>query len=189
LGKIKHEFVWFYFITEEKEEARSYPQSIEKNCASTCLIIISPHPPELFSRINSMNTLHALFKKISEIEPSEGLEKRILRKIALNHKKQISRDMLFYRVWSFGSSALAIYAIFAFGNSIIKSEFWSMTSLLFSDIKIVAANWSDYAFSILETLPVISLIFILIPIFALVLSVDFRRNLKNRIKSGHYKFA
>jgi hypothetical protein len=136
-----------------------------------------------------MNTLHAIFKKISEIEPSVGLEKRIFRKIALEQEKQTKKDLAFYRVWSFGSSALAIYAIFAFGNSIMKSEFWSVTSLLFSDIQVVAANWSDYTFSILETLPVISLIFILIPIFALVLSINSHRSLKNRIKSSHYNFA
>jgi hypothetical protein len=136
-----------------------------------------------------MNTFSAIFKKISEIEPSIGLEKRILRKITLERKKRIMRDLMFYRVWTFGSLALAIYAIFAFGGSVLNSEFWSMTSLFFSDIKIVTTNWSNYAFSIMETLPVINLILILIPIFVFAISIDLYKNLKDRIKSNHYNFA
>ena len=147
------------------------------------------HLIKLDNRIQNMNTLHTIFKKISDLEPSVGLEKRILRKISLEREKQIGKDLVFYRVWSFGSSALALYAIFSFGNSIIKSEFWSILSLVFSDIRIVTANWGDYAFSILETLPTISLIFILIPLFILILSIDFLRSAKNKIKSHHYNFA
>jgi hypothetical protein len=136
-----------------------------------------------------MTNLKIIFKKIEIISPSNALEERIFREIRFKGKKQIKRDLMFYRVWTFGSLALAIYAIFVFGGSILNSEFWSMTSLFFSDIKIVTANWSDYAFSIMETLPVINLILILIPIFVFAISIDFYRNLKDRIKYNHYNFA
>lgn len=133
--------------------------------------------------------LHQIFKNISELEPSSRLKSAIFRKIALEQKRQTKRDLALYRVWSFGSLTLAIYAIFAFGSTILKSEFWNILTLVFSDIQIVAANWNDYAFSIMETLPVISIILILIPFFTLILSLNFYWTLKDKNNFKHYNYA
>lgn len=133
--------------------------------------------------------LHQIFKNITSIEPSFRLKSAIFRKIELERKKQIRQGLALRRVWSFGSLGLTAYAIFAFGNSILKSDFWSILALAFSDLKIVTTYWNDYLYSIMETLPVLNMLGILIPVFLFILSLNFYFNFKHKNSFRRYNYA
>jgi hypothetical protein len=77
------------------------------------------------------------------------------------------------------SLAASIGTILIFGKTILQSEFWSMVSLVFSDWQIVVINFYDFAYSLLETLPVLAIAIILVPLFTLFLSADVYFGLNN----------
>jgi hypothetical protein len=114
-----------------------------------------------------MNTLHTIFKKISDIEPSVGLEKRILKGIALRNKLALRRKLAFIYAGLTASTGAFVWTIFTLGKALLQSEFWTLAKLIFSDTGLVLQNWGDFAYSLLETLPIFGIIAILIPIFAL----------------------
>jgi len=140
-----------------------------------------------------MNTkLRQAFKSFSELNPTSKLECLIMKKIALESQKTIRRKLFFSYFGLVSSAIAAVYAIFVLGNSFLQSEFWSPRSLTFTDAKVVMANWRAYLYSILETLPIFSIIAFLIPIFTLILSLNFYMHLRNKNNFkhyNHYKFA
>jgi hypothetical protein len=135
--------------------------------------------------------LSKVFKNMSQIEPSYELKGLILRRIEMERSRQIRRKLIFSYSGMAASFSAAVYTLIYFGSAFFKSEFWSIFSLIFSDIMIVAGNWKTYLYSLLETLPVVNLVLILIPIFGLLISVGFYLDLRNRNKCihNHFKLA
>jgi hypothetical protein len=121
-----------------------------------------------------------IFREISEINPPAGLGNLILQKIDLERSKSLQRKIYLSYFGLGGSLAAMLYAILVFGKSFLNSEFWSMLSLAFSDIMVVAAHWNEFADSLMETFPVVNLIAILIPLFTLFLSLNFYLSLARR---------
>lgn len=133
----------------------------------------------------SMNSrLEKIFKNTSDLEPSAGLKGFILVKIEAIGARQAQRKLAF----SYTGIAVSIFAVFysvaVFGEGVIKSEFFSLVSLVFSDLGIVLANWKDFSYSLLETFPVIYAAVIIAPIFTLLLS--FNAYLNNHNPNRHY---
>jgi hypothetical protein len=139
-----------------------------------------------------MNTkLSQIFKNISQVEPSEDLKGSILRRIEIESVRQIRRKLMFSYIGLGSSLAAGIWAIFSLGNVILKSEFWSILSLAFSDLQVVAGNWNTYLFSLFETLPTVSLALILVPVLGLIVSIGFYLDLRNKkdFYNSHFKLA
>lgn len=98
-----------------------------------------------------------LFKKIEEISPQESLGERIIEGVRLEKRRSA--------IWRLAQSAVGLslsiaFLFFAwsfFGQSFIQSEFWRLLSLIFSDAQIVLTYWKDFSFSLLESLPVMSI--------------------------------
>ena len=130
--------------------------------------------------------LSQIFKHIPEVEPSSGLEALIIQKIGFQRAKIARRNLIFSYVGLTGSGLAILGAIFSFGGSVLEAEFWKISILLFSDLTIVAGNWPDFLYSLLETFPVISAIAILIPVFTLFLS--FNAYLNNRRSNLKLRF-
>jgi hypothetical protein len=126
--------------------------------------------------------LSQFFKSIKEIEPSERLEGLILGRIKTEKVKQLKIKLTFSFAGFISSFAAGVWATFSFGSSIIKSEFWNLASLAFSDVMIVAGNWKTYGYSLIETFPTVNLALILIPIFGLVVSIGFYLDLRSKGK-------
>jgi len=101
-----------------------------------------------------------------------------MQKIGFQRAKTLKRKLVFSYLGLAGSSLAIFGAILGFGGSILQSEFWNLSTLLFSDLMVVAGNWQDFMYSLLETFPVINAIIILIPVFTLFLS--FNAYLNNR---------
>lgn len=116
--------------------------------------------------------LGQIFKDVSEINPPFRLESVILAKIKQEEKKLIREKKFFTLLGLIGSAATAAWAVLVFGQEIWQSDFWSIISLAFSDMSIVAGNWYDYSLSLLETFPALHAAVILAPVFALLLLLN-----------------
>ena len=116
-----------------------------------------------------MNKLHALFQKIDFPHPSDGLGERILHRIKTIEANRLRRAILITRIGRIISLAAFLYTGFSFGHSVIASDFWQITTLLFSDGNIVINYFSDFFISLLETIPALSITLILMPIFSFLL--------------------
>lgn len=139
------------------------------------------HRKQLVNRINTMRqNLNQAFKGLSELNPSLKLEEIILHKIELEKDKSLKRKLVFYYAGLIGSAAAVLAAIFIFGKAFLESEFLNVASLAFSDAAVVATHWQEFSYSILETFPVINAIAILIPVFALLLSLNMLTSLNNK---------
>jgi hypothetical protein len=122
-----------------------------------------------------------IFREMSEINPPQGLGDLILQKIDLEKSKKIQRN-IYLSYFSLGGSIVAMLcSVLIFGKSILSSEFWSMLSLVFSDVIIVTAHWKEFLNSLLETFPVVNLVAILVPVFTLFLSLNFYLSLSQKI--------
>lgn len=99
-----------------------------------------------------------LFASIELAEPQPGLLEKILCRIQKERNASVRR-----RIFIFAASALcsivALVPTFQMVRTdLINSGFIQFFSLLFSDFKTVTAYWQSFAMSLLETLPIMSLI-------------------------------
>ncbi|PJA87198.1 MAG: hypothetical protein CO141_00680 [Candidatus Moranbacteria bacterium CG_4_9_14_3_um_filter_42_9] len=126
-----------------------------------------------------------IFKNLPDLEPASRLEGFILAKIAREQNKLIREKK--FLVWTglFGSALAAVYAISVFVQEIWQSDFWRIATLAFSDVNIIARNWRDYAFSMLETFPAMHAAILLVPVFVLLISLNAYFNLVNNNKHHH----
>lgn len=108
-----------------------------------------------------------LFKQIVEA-PSEILAERIMQAIEAEKAKKFRQKLFLVRLAFLLSFLLMVYFVFHLGSIIVKSEFWTLFSLIFSDGKILAEYWNEYLFSLLETFPAIQLVFLLVPMYLLL---------------------
>jgi hypothetical protein len=118
------------------------------------------------------NTLTQLFKNIAELEPPIKLVGFIFSQIEKEKIKKAKRQLIFSYLGLFSSGALAIFALTIFGQAFWQSEFWTMLSLIFSDIAIVAKNWDTFLMSLLETFPVVHAAILLVPVFLVLVSAN-----------------
>ncbi|MDD5146604.1 MAG: hypothetical protein PHN39_02590 [Candidatus Pacebacteria bacterium] len=101
-------------------------------------------------------------KLFSSVEPPkipEGLFGKIMSRIQQEKRYRRLRRRII--IFSFGliASAGAIIPVFKMAQAgFAESGFWQFFSLLFSDFEVVTAYWQSFALSLLETLPVMSLI-------------------------------
>lgn len=128
--------------------------------------------------------INQVFKNIPEIEPTFGLESRIFRCIELEKTGIAKRNLMFYRAGLFSSLVVFLASALVFGKDVLQSEFFSLISLAFSDAAIVAQNWKEFSYSLLETFPAVYAAIIIVPVFTLLLS--FNGYLNNHNHSRHY---
>lgn len=105
----------------------------------------------------------------SDVSPSPSLENRVLLAIEQERQKQDFRNRILV---SFGLSASVltlIPAAWVYGGQFFGSDFWSMFTLLFSDIQVVWEYSSDFFLSLLEMFPIEAAALLFIPTFAFLL--------------------
>jgi hypothetical protein len=124
--------------------------------------------------------LHQIFKNIGEIEPTENLSGRIFACVSTEKDRIIKRKLMVSRLGLGTSAVVFLVASFTFGSAISQSEFWSIMSLVFSDMVMVAQNWQDFTFSLLETFPTVSVVAILVPIMTLLFSFSIYLEASNK---------
>lgn len=124
----------------------------------------------LFVLLIMDKNIHAIFANMTELNPAEGLSGRIFACIEKEKDRTVRRKLIVSR-FSLGVSAILFVAsIFSFGQTILQSEFWNILTLAFSDMQVIAQNWQEFAFSLLETFPIVSMVAVLTPIMVLMFS-------------------
>jgi hypothetical protein len=132
-----------------------------------------------------MNKLSQIFKGIQEIEPRKDLKFLILQKIELEKEKQAKGKLILSYLGMAIFALIGIWALAYSGSTFLKSEFWSIFSLAFSDFVTVAGSWKEYLYSLGETLPVINIMAVLIPIFGVLLFLNMCIYFKNKVRDIH----
>jgi hypothetical protein len=114
-----------------------------------------------------------IFKNLKNIEPSRGLEGRILQKITIEKNWQVKKRLILADTLMLGSLGAFAFVLINFWNGIAESEFWSLLKLIFTDAGTVTSHWMNFAFSLLETFPATHAAVILVPVFLLLMSANF----------------
>ena len=120
-----------------------------------------------------MSNLRDLFKNLTEIEPSRSLETRILRSVALEKSLRIKQKLMFARAGLAVSFGALFYALFVFGRAFLESDFWNLAKLMFTDTGIIAGHLGDFSISLLETLPVVEIFAMLVPVLAAMMLLSY----------------
>jgi hypothetical protein len=84
---------------------------------------------------------------------------------------QTEKRLIFADALTIGSLGAFVFILMNFWGGIAKSEFWSLSKLIFSDTASVASFWKDFLFSRLETFPAAHFAVILAPVFLLMVSL------------------
>lgn len=116
-----------------------------------------------------MSKLSLSFKQMAAT-PEIDLEHKILRAIALEKNARIKRRLMLSYAGLFGSFVALLYVGITFAAAFLESDFWQLMSLVHSDIAVVAQYWNTFLLALLETVPVLPLILMLVPILTLFLS-------------------
>lgn len=141
------------------------------------------HPFCWLVRIIIMGNLRNLFKKLKDIEPSRGLEGRILQAIAVENSRKVARKLMYARAGLAVTFGALLYSLLVFGRSFLQSDFWNLVKLVFTDTGIIAGHIGDYSISLLETLPVVEIFAILVPVFVLTVLFSYYFKFTN---NNHY---
>jgi hypothetical protein len=109
----------------------------------------------------------------AKYEPNDKLAQNIWLKIALNSKR-----VFYFKVISFSSiSLVSLISLVPMFKTLItdftQSGFYEYLSVAFSNGGIFSSYWKDLTFSILESLPAMSVIFILTLVFIFFLSLRY----------------
>lgn len=128
-----------------------------------------------------------LCQSIKEIDPPARLAVFVLARIEREKLRRIKQNLILSYVGFVSSAIMAVYALVAFGHSFIQSEFWSMLSLAFSDITVVAQNRNEFGLSLMETFPIMHVFIILVPLLILLVSAN--AYLSNRFSYKHRRLA
>jgi len=125
---------------------------------------------------------------ITEIEPPKGLKQAVLQRLEKEKMKKLARELLYFRVGFVFFAVFSVVAGAVFGKEVLSSEFFSIASLAFSDMRIVAAMWQDYMLLLLETLPIVSITAILLPVFICMLLLQQYGKLQQGNKIYSFKY-
>lgn len=133
--------------------------------------------------------INRIFKQFNQLEPPENLRIAILQNIKKRQLKVLKIRLFFSCLGLFFSGVGILYVFLNFGKLFWQSEFWTIFSLLFSDILLLAKNWGSFTYSLLETFPVINFILLLTPVFTFFLFFYFFLSLRNQYPKRQLKFA
>jgi hypothetical protein len=129
--------------------------------------------------------LKKLCEGICELNPPKSLCGFIFAQIEKEKIRKVKRQLIFSYFGLGGSFVLAIFVGIIFGQAFLQSEFWTILSLVFSDIVIVMRNWDTFFLSLLETFPVAHAMILLVPIFLMLASASHYFNNKTNYR---YKY-
>ncbi len=83
------------------------------------------------------------------------------------------RRAIFFSLGAIASIIALVPAFKAFWTDITQSGLTQILSLIFSDFTTIAVWWKDFAFSVLEVLPVLSLAALLASLFVFLGSIKY----------------
>lgn len=102
------------------------------------------------------------------------LYKKIVAKIEFKRQlKQLVPKLWAASIFFLLSLCLMIIACTIFWQAFVQTSIFEFISLTFTDFKIILSNWQDYTFSILESLPLGAMAFLLFSFLASLWLLNF----------------
>ncbi len=99
-----------------------------------------------------------IFSEISNPKPSAGLLRRILARIESEKQSMAIRRKLFWlSVFSLVSLPLIGFSWLDFQSSASESGLFQLISLVFTDFSVITSHFQDFAMSVAEALPILTL--------------------------------
>lgn len=129
----------------------------------------SMHQNSLLLRTNSMETNKGKYLHIYEVSPT--LPVNVLKCIKHAEIRQSRLESAFSYSLITLATILCLGAFAWVYNDATQTGLWSSLSLIFSDGGVVVSYWREFTSSIIESLPVVSLVAVFISLFVLVLSI------------------
>jgi len=124
-----------------------------------------------------------LISKLTLPQPPAELESRILSRIGeLGKLKVLKYKVAIFAASSAVSAVAAVFAFMILRTNLAETGFWQFLSLLFSDYQILAAYWQNYLMSLAESMPISSLVLLLMCIFIFCESVRLLANNAKKFK-------
>lgn len=117
-------------------------------------------------------TLESVFAEVRESDPPASLSLRIAAAIARARRRRAMTRALLESLCSMVSAAALAEAVRYAVNEAYLSGFLDYAHFLATDTRVAAAAWQQFALSLIESLPAISLIFFFAALFALVWSAS-----------------
>jgi len=102
-----------------------------------------------------------LFSTISTPEPPAGLTEKILLRISLRERRALAARIAVSACVFGVSVAMAVAGYLNLMASLSQSGFFEIFSLAFSDFSSIAANFPDFALSIMESFPIFTMALLL----------------------------
>lgn len=134
--------------------------------------------------------LTKLFQK-AKYEENSILAQNVWNTIVTRDKRNIK-----IKLWIFTSlgfiSFVGIMPVFKILLSeLTQSGFYEYASLAFSDTELVLLSWRELTFSLIESLPIMSIIFTLTLLFTMFLSIKYviKQIINNNSMEENYKIA
>jgi hypothetical protein len=102
-----------------------------------------------------------LFSNLSTPEAPAGLTEKVLSRISKRERKILGTKIAISACVFGVSAGVAIAGYLDLVTSLSRSGFFQLISLMFSDFSSVVANFPDFAFSVMESFPVFTIVFLL----------------------------
>jgi len=102
-----------------------------------------------------------LFSHLKPAEPSNGLFDKIIARFKQERSLIIKRRLILFSVGLVSSVVAFIPAGRMVRTGLIESGFIQYFSLIFSDFGVVTTYWQNFSLTLLESIPVISLVLFL----------------------------
>ena len=127
-------------------------------------------------------------KQFIAYKPPEGLYEKVILRLKKEQRLFAIKRLAVFGLTTIGSAIAFIPAFLAVQTNFAESGFMQFFSLLFSDFEIVIIYWQNFTFSLLEALPVMSLIALLGTILIFLESLKFlTRDIKIIFNSRLFK--
>lgn len=120
-----------------------------------------------------MNTLYSLFVELKKEAPRPLLRSRILMAIAEAEEKEATLYRRFSFVGIILSLGTLVWGGIEYGEALLQSDFWTLITLLFSDVDVIMRSFGDFGYSLLETLPLMPLLMLFAPLTLFFWSMSF----------------
>ena len=131
------------------------------------------------------NNFKKLFTTFSKVEPSKNLLDRIMNRIERQERIAASRKIMFFGT-ALVASFIALIPAFQFvASSIAESGVGTFFSLIFSDLNNMVDNLSQFGLTIIESIPVMSIVLFLS--IALVFLFALKEVVKNYYILNHHQ--
>ncbi len=130
-----------------------------------------------------------LFTNLEQVNVPEGFEGRICGFVMKGRVRLARIKLAWYSLITTVSCAGAVYAAFMFVRAFFDSGFYQYLSLLFSADYSVAQYWQEIGLSLMESIPVESLVLVLATTAIFIWSLSLISKNVNVISSGKLRAA